>query len=477
MAIRDGGWAVRRIEGVTLWLVLLAIGVRAGAVLVLDAPHTPRSTYEHGEIAANLVAGRGFSMEFLGSYGPTSQQAPVYPCLVAAAYAVGGVESPRALLYLELGQAVLGGVLVLGVARLANEVLPGQRLASWAAGCVAALHPTLVYAATHVQVAPVASVLLVWTLALAYAAGRTGRLRDRVGTGIVLGVLVLTDPILALVCGGVGLAIGGRAWSRGGMRTVAVELGTVGLISTVVVMPWLVRNARVHHEFVAVKSTFGYAFWQGNCRLSEGTDKVVRPSVERELSAAGAGDGLAGLNRKLWAARHEAGCIDDVMLSRADRAWLGRLPEPARSRVLFRWACADLAAEPGRYARLCLKRLRYFLLFDETNPKTRVLAYRVSHLGLSLAAVAGLLLAGGRVLGKLGPTLLTAVLVTLFHIFTITSARFHIPLEPVLGLWFAAGLARAREAVPALARQVQAIWFRLGRFQPRLETTSNSSGS
>ncbi len=39
----------------------------------------PHSTYEHGEIAANLLAGRGFSVRYLGADGPTSQQAPAYP--------------------------------------------------------------------------------------------------------------------------------------------------------------------------------------------------------------------------------------------------------------------------------------------------------------------------------------------------------------------------------------------------------------
>ena len=42
-------------------LVLLAIAVRVAAVLVLQSHRVPRSTYEHGEIAANLVAGRGFA--------------------------------------------------------------------------------------------------------------------------------------------------------------------------------------------------------------------------------------------------------------------------------------------------------------------------------------------------------------------------------------------------------------------------------
>src|SRR3954451_23241976 len=102
MADRRWAWA----------LIGLPVAARAAAVLGLQSHTVPDSTYEHGTIAANLLAGRGFSTRFLGAEGPTSQQAPVYPLAVAAAYAVGGVGTPRALLILELGQAALGGVLV-----------------------------------------------------------------------------------------------------------------------------------------------------------------------------------------------------------------------------------------------------------------------------------------------------------------------------------------------------------------------------
>src|SRR5262249_613338 len=151
-------------------LVLLAIAARTAAVLVLQSHRIPRSTYEHGEIAANLLAGRGFSVHFLGADGPTSQQAPVYPCIVAAAYALGGVGTANALLLLELGQAVLGGVLVAAVMALAREVVPGRERVALATGLITALHPTLVYTATHVQVALLATTLLVATLLWAYRA-------------------------------------------------------------------------------------------------------------------------------------------------------------------------------------------------------------------------------------------------------------------------------------------------------------------
>lgn len=419
-------------------LIVLAVAARAGAVLVLQSHTVPNSTYEHGAIAANLLAGRGFSVRFLGAEGPTSQQAPVYPAVVAAAYAIGGVGAPRALLLLELGQAAVGGLLVAAVLMLAGEVAPGRVRVARAAALIVALHPTLVYAATHVQVALLAAALLTFTLAWAYRAGRTGRDRDAVITGALLALLVLTDPILGLAVVGVGLAIA----TGQGLRRAVRPLAVVGLTAAVGVLPWTVRNYRVHGELVAVKSTFGYAFWQGNCAGSEGTDKVVRASVERALRRRRSALDPRALNLALWEARHEAGYIDDVVLTADDTRALAALSEPERSRRLFRRALADLREQPGRYTRLCLRRLRYFVLFDETNPKTRNVVYRAGHLGLSALAALGWIVARPETRRRLGPTVVTAALIAAFHALTIVSARFHIPLEPLLALWAACGLTR-----------------------------------
>ena len=142
----------------------------------------------------------------------------------------------------------------------------------------------------------------------------------------------------------------------------------------------------VHGEFVAIKSTFGYAFWQGNCSLSEGTDKVVRPSVERFWN------GDQGLGPRGFESNPVEGAARGGLSGRyrPDESRLsparGSVSEPERSRILFKRALADLGAEPARYVRLCLRRLRYFIFFDETNPKSRVLAYRVPHLGLTIFA-------------------------------------------------------------------------------------------
>ena len=424
-------------------LIILAIAIRVAAVVVLRSYEVPRSTYEHGEIAANLLAGRGFTTRFLGAEGPTSQQAPVYPLTVALAYAIGGAGTPRALLLLELGQSILGGLLVWEVLRLARLVMPDRPWLARTAAMVVAIHPTLIYAATHVQVASLGALLLVGTLARAYQAGATGRIKDAIITGGWLAMLALTDPILSLsvigIAGAIWLGRGGEPRQlRRAFHLILVTLMT-GLAG---ISPWLVRNVLVHGEFVAIKSTFGYAFWQGNCALSEGTDKVRRPSVERILERGQVATSVSGLNRSLWDARHEAGYLDDIALTKADYRLLGSVSEPERSRILFRRALADLRAEPMRYVRLSLRRLRYFILFDETNPKSRVSAYRLPHIGLTVFALGGILLASPATRRQLLPTIATAAAITLFHAMTIVSARFHIPIEPLMAIWGAAGLTR-----------------------------------
>ena len=75
-ATMDGS---RRTTGLVL-LGLLALGLRVWVVFALSTEHTRPLDYEHGRIAENLLTGKGFSVEFLGQQGPTSQQSTSIPC-------------------------------------------------------------------------------------------------------------------------------------------------------------------------------------------------------------------------------------------------------------------------------------------------------------------------------------------------------------------------------------------------------------
>lgn len=427
------------------WIVLaaIALSLRAGTVLLLWSPEADIWTYEHGEIAENLLAGRGFSVRFLGDDGPTSQQAPLYPALLAGAYWGWGTASPAALLAVQLLQCVAGTLLVLTVVWLCRALLPDEPLIGWIAGWGAAAYPTHVYMVTHIQVAVWTAWLLTLLLAVVLDRRIAGRGWTAAGAGLIAGLLLLFEPIMALA-----VPIAGIVLWRGSRRRRPV--GAFLAVTLAVVSPWLVRNALAHGEFVFVKSTFGYAFWQGNNPASWGTDKI--PKSQADQIASQHDDSPAGVHEALWEARHETVYIDDLLLKPDGYRQLAGLSEPEKSRRLGRQAAAFIRAAPVRYLTLCARRLRYFLLFDETNPKTAHPAYRAATVLWLLLAAAGAVMLRRR-WRELWPAVAVFVGIAAFHTFTIVSARFRIPVEPLSFVWCAAAvLAIWRGAVGRLRR-------------------------
>ncbi len=440
-------------------LACLALGLRISVVLLLRTEHAAPVAYEHGRIAENLLAGRGFSIEFLGTEGPTSQQAPFYPVLLAAAYWCFGVDTPQAVLAVELLQCIAGAGLVLAVVWLGWLMVPDREAVGWIAGLGAAVYPTHLYMVTHLQVVLWAALLLTLLLAVIVSPRWQGTRTGAILAGCLAGLLLLVEPILALA-----LPICAAAFWLGEKQANwrnRFRLGPIGRVAlmaamaALIVSPWIVRNWRVHDRFVFVKSTFGYAFWQGNNPISWGTDKIPKPSVE-ELRMNHDGT-LAGVNQALWEARHETLYIDDVLLKPSGYREFAGLSEPERSDLLGSRALEFIRDNPAQYGRLCLNRLRYFLLFDDTNPKAANRVYRWSTTAWLVLASVGLLVSLGR-WRKLWPGYAVFLTVTLFHTMVITSVRFRIPIEPLSFVWAAAAVA---PLVVRLAHRIQSGTVRL----------------
>jgi hypothetical protein len=444
---------MRRIVGLSL-LALTALGLRLGLVWAVwgEQGQAATYTYEHGGIAENILAGRGFSVWYLGVTGPTSTQAPYYPYLLAGAYKLFGIGSPAAILAVRCLQCLVGTGLVLLVVWLSWSLVPEWPSLGWVAGWGAAVYPTHVYMVTHMQVAIWAAFLLTLLLAVVVSPrGRQSWLKASLA-GVVSGALLLVEPILAISLPIAALAFlladlaaGAKKYSASDavchFKRFAAPLGRASLMAGVaaaVIAPWLVRNYHVHREFVFIKSTFGYAFWQANNPISWGTDKIPVPSAETTRLAH---DGtLAGMHRAVNEARLQTTYIDEVVLAPGGYREFQGLSEPARSRLLSARSWEFIGDNPANYLKLCLQRLRYFLLFDETNPKAANLAYRASTLiwlGLCAVGVVALRPQWGRI----WPTLAVFAAVAAFHALTIVSARFRIPIEPLSFVWAAAPLA------------------------------------
>lgn len=449
----------RRIFGLVL-LGGLALGLRFGVVSALFTDHAGPVGYEHGRIAENLLAGRGFSIEFLGTQGPTSQQAPFYPLLLAAAWWCFGVATPQAILAVQLLQCLAGTALVLAVAWLGWSLVPQRPSVGWVAATGAAVYPTHLYMVTHLQVALWAALVLTVLLGVCVSPRWQATRGGAVLAGCLAGILLLIEPILALalpICAAAfWLGDGEGTWRGRFGRAPLARVALMAALAAVIIFPWTVRNWIVHGRPVFIKSTLGYAFWQGNNPISWGTDKVPKSSAERlRLQHDGT---LRGMDRALWEARHETQYIDDVLLKPTGYREFAGLSEPERSRLLGRRAWQFVRADPARYGRLCLNRLRYFLLFDETNPKAANRLYRISTVAWLVVALIGLWISRGR-WRDLWPTYAIFAAVTLFHSLVIVSARFRIPVEPMTFVWAATAVA---PLVVRLRRRPQIRVYRPG---------------
>lgn len=422
-------------------LACLALGLRVWVAVALRTDHARPLGYEHARIAENLLAGRGFSIEFLGQDGPTSQQAPFYPLFLAGVYACFGAQTPQSLWCIELIQCVAGTALVLVVVWLGWSLVPDRRLVGWLAGLSAAVLPAHLYMVTHLQVALWAALLVSLLLAVAVSPRWQATWGGAGLAGLLAGLLLLVEPILALaipICAAVFWLAERQRGARLLQPVALARLATIAGVALLVIAPWSIRNWMVHGRPVFIKSSFGYAFWQGNHPISWGTDKIPKPSAEVIRQQH---DGtLRGMDRALWEARHETLYIDDVVLKPTGYRQFHGLTEPQRSALLGREAWQFICQDPARYARLCLRRLRYFLLFDETNPKAANRLYRISTVAWLVLAFIGLIVSSPR-WRRLWPTYALFAVVALFHSLVIVSARFRIPVEPVSLVWIAAGLA------------------------------------
>ncbi len=241
-------------------LVLLAFVLRLGAVLLLrdihagPTRHLGADTVEYDQLARHLVQGAGYVLP-LGH--PSSWRAPGFPFFLAAVYFVGGT-SPVAG-YLSF--CLFGALTCVLCYLLARELL--SEFWARASGVMAAIYVPHVYQATiyWCENAFVPALALgVWLLLLYLKRERIWLLA---GGGAMLGFSALTRgngllylPIMLAI-------LVGSQWSRRKWRPAAPVVFAAAFLATIV--PWTVRNWKIHHGRLVVISTVGGStFYGGN---------------------------------------------------------------------------------------------------------------------------------------------------------------------------------------------------------------------
>jgi len=428
---------------VVVALVALACTLRVGMILALGAHQTDAGAYEHEEIATSLADGNGFRIAFFND-APllSSHQAPAVPFLLSVCFRIAGGNTPTArLLYLLGVNVVLSGVATFALWQLGRRMW-NPSVGMWAAVVLAA-YPPLVYATTRIQAVTWSVCWLLITLALVMEAIYRRSWKWAIPAGASAAGGLLGEPILLFPAAFVFLAVLIHSISPPRRVGMAVTCLTA---AAVVLAPWLIRNAVVHQRFVFVKSTFWYAFWQGNHPGASGTDKVILDeSLRRRLAWTWGG---VPLEQDLNAARGQAVSVDSHLSAETVAEIMAQSGEIEKVNFFKRLALRQLSERPGDYIRMCGVRLGQMLWFDPTNPRAYVLGYRSSYLMLVPLAVGGTWLSMTSRRARYGYLPVLAGLgILLLHTLVITSARFRLPIEALLVLPAGVVFATLAEAV------------------------------
>jgi 4-amino-4-deoxy-L-arabinose transferase-like glycosyltransferase len=211
---------------------------------------------ELGTLAQALVTGQGLSSPFGGSTGPTALLAPGYPAVIALLFLIFGSFTFTAAVAVMLMQVLFTVLTVLCVMQVARQCF-GIRTANLA-GIFWAVSLPLIWMPTIFWETCLSTLLLVGMVALAVHCERRPGERVWALMGAYCGLAALVNPSLLPAL----LALMGRtAWQT---RKTFWHLPLALLVLLIVFAPWPIRNARLLHAFIPLRSTVGFELWVGN---------------------------------------------------------------------------------------------------------------------------------------------------------------------------------------------------------------------
>ena len=396
-------------------LIALAFGLRIGYCAARGAlGRSPATGYREYVVAGQRLLQHGTLVSPLivadVDRTPSPLLPPVYAGLVAAVYALCGVETFAATLVLHLINAAATSLTVLLVFHIASS-LGGSR-AAWTAGIIATINPTLIGYTD-----------LIWdtslfTLGVAVSVWMSLRMSAEpmrwprwFALGLWFGALALLNPALTIAY---PLLVLWPLWRtkpsgvRAHLRPVAVTVA--GWL--VAITPWTIRNYVQFDEWMYVRGGFPIELWLGVC-------------PEADAHGAAVYTAQFPLNNE-DVQRHVA--------SIGERAFIQECDERAR---------AAIAADPNRFIRLIRVRIVDYWTgsafshsaLDSGGAPASVFRAGVMYFLIVETALVVFALLIHRGSGRDLPWLLAIVICfSVVYCLTHVQVRFRAPTEPMMAI-------------------------------------------
>jgi len=252
----------------TTWTVLaIALLLRCLVILQVLFHYPPGWLYtrgnEMGFLAKSLLAGQGLSSPFGVPTGPTAFIAPAYPILIAGIFKFFGIESVASAVVILLAHTAAALLTIWLMMRIASKLFNPR--AALIAGLIWACAPPLLFIPTIFWDTSFALCALTGLVALVLELQPNPSKLAWLGLGAFCGFIALLNS--AMVFTAAALLIWLAAQSSRGTRARCL----LAVITFVIVFsPWPIRNARVFHAFIPLRTTVGEELWMGNHPHSNG---------------------------------------------------------------------------------------------------------------------------------------------------------------------------------------------------------------
>jgi hypothetical protein len=252
-------------------ILALSLLLRMGVVWIVLASYPHKWLFSKapdlGFLACSLSSGHGLSSPFGGSTGPSAFLAPGYPAVLGLIFYFFGCysfTSAAVMMALQTIFAVLTVATIMYVAR---------RLFGTPTACLAgtfwAVSPPLLWLPAVPWETGLSALLLIGMIAMALNQASPGLWAMM---GAYCGLAMLVNPSLTLALFAIlgWTAYQNRHGSNTGFLTCVLAL-------LAIFAGWPLRNARVLHAFIPLRSNFGYEVWQGN---HAGASGLFNPALE-----------------------------------------------------------------------------------------------------------------------------------------------------------------------------------------------------
>jgi len=261
---------VVRTAATSLWLIMLvALAIRLGYMWQFQHIHPRQGVsvipflFESGNIAHSLATGHGFSSPFRVDTGPTAWMTPLFPLLLAAIFRLFGAYTFHAWAATVLVNITCCTLTCLPIYYVGKRI-GGIGLAAGAAWLWAIFPNAILIPVESMWDASISALLaaaILWAT-LELAESQSHRVRNWCAYGLLWGVALMFNATIA------GLFPFLAGWLVYRARREKLEwLKPAAAAVAIIILccvPWTVRNYRVFHQFVPLRSVLGLQLWLGN---------------------------------------------------------------------------------------------------------------------------------------------------------------------------------------------------------------------